>query len=388
MLAALVIVLGALLIGSVDGAQAEDQFSEKGDIKNGWKIYYEKKCVYCHAVWGEGAHIGPDLGRLWGEEVTAAKLAGTFWNHAPDMWVRMTMRGIPADSLTNEEVLDLFSFLQFINFIDEPGDPDRGREVIAKNECMRCHSLKLEAGGDAPDLARWGNLINPVVWAQKMWNHAPQMLSHTKKAGIKWPVFLEEEMVHLVAYIQANSSQGEVEFLASGEPLAGKKVFSRKKCSRCHSIAGVGGKAAPDLARTEGFPRTLSQVAAEMWNHAPEMMRMMDEYQIQWKDFSSQEMADLLAYIFYVRFYGEKSDHEMGRSIFIEKQCSACHVTGGLGPDLVNRKGRLTATKIAQVMWNHGPSMLRTMEEMEIEWPIFEKNEMSYLISFFNSQVK
>lgn len=386
-LSILVVLLIMVVTLTITGtwASGEDEFFEKGNIKNGWKVYYEKKCVHCHAVWGEGAHIGPDLGRLWGEEVTAAQLAGSFWNHAPEMWARMTVKGIPSDSLDYREVVDLFAFLQFINFIDEPGDPERGREVIAKNGCMRCHSLKPEEEGGAPDLLRWGNLINPVVWAQKMWNHAPEMLSHTQQAGIRWPVFLEEEMVHLVAYIQENSIRGEMEYLASGDPLSGKKMFTEKKCVQCHAIDGVGGKVGPDLAREKDFPRTLTQMAAEMWNHAPEMIRRMKNRRIKWEDFSAQEMADLLAYVFYVRFYREKSDIDRGRTIFNEKQCSSCHVAGGLGPDLVDREGKLTATKIAHVMWNHGPTMLRTMEELGMEWPIFEKDEMSYLIGFFNN---
>lgn len=377
--------LGAVCLCTATHVLGADELFEQGDIKSGWKVYYEKNCVYCHAVWGEGAHLGPDLGRLWGEEVTAARLAGSFWNHAPEMWAKMVTRGIPPESLTYEEVVDLFSFLQFINFIDESGDPERGREVIAKNGCMRCHSLKPDGREAAPDLTRWGRLINPIVWAQKMWNHAPQMLSHTRRIGVNWPVFLEEEMVHLVAYIQENSVQGEMEYLASGNPLSGKRIFSQKQCVRCHSIDGVGGKIGPDLARKIDFPRTLSRVAAQMWNHAPEMIRLMNEYKIQWQEFSSQEMADLLAYIFYVRFYVEKVDPERGRVIFNKKQCSTCHVTGGVGPDLIHREGKLTATKMAHVMWNHGPSMLRTMEEMGMEWPIFENDEMSYLISFFNS---
>lgn len=374
---------GLIAIFSSIALGGEDLF-ETGDIKNGWRVYYEKKCVHCHAVWGEGAHIGPDLGRLWGEEVTASQLAGSFWNHAPQMWARMTVKGIPADSLSYAEVVDLFAFLQFINFIDEPGDPERGREVIAKNGCMRCHSLKPGIGEEAPDLTRWGELINPIVWAQKMWNHAPEMLSHTQRAGISWPIFLEGEMIHLVAYIQENSPQGEIEYLASGDPASGKRVFSAKNCVRCHSIGDRGGTLGPDLARKEEFPRTLSRVAAEMWNHAPEMITRMRERDIRWQSFTSQEMADLLAYIFSVRFYREEDDPERGRAIFDEKHCSSCHTPGGIGPDLVHGEERITAARIAQVMWNHGPSMLRMMQEMGIEWPVFEKDEMSYLTSFFN----
>jgi cytochrome c2 len=377
---------GAFVAPLASRALAGEVLFQSGDIKNGWKVYYEKKCVYCHAVWGEGAHIGPDLGRLWGEEVTASQLAGSFWNHAPDMWARMTMKGIPADSLSYGEVVDLFSFLQFINFIDEPGDPERGREVIAKNGCMRCHSLKPGGAEEAPDLTRWGELINPIVWAQKMWNHAPQMLAHTQRAGIAWPVFLEGEMIHLVAYIQENSSQGEIEYLASGDPASGKRVFSEKNCVRCHSIDGAGGSIGPDLARKEEFPRTLSRVAAEMWNHAPEMITRMRERDIRWQSFTSQEMADLLAYVLSVRFYREQEDPERGRALFDEKHCSSCHTAGGIGPDILTLEEKVTATRIAQVMWNHGPSMLRTMQEMGIEWPIFEKKEMSYLIGFFNRE--
>jgi cytochrome c2 len=123
-----------------------------------------------------------------------------------------------------------------------------------------------------------------------------------------------------------------------------------------------------------------------MWNHAPEMITRMRERDIRWQSFTSQEMADLLAYVLSVRFYREQEDPERGRALFDEKHCSSCHTAGGIGPDILTLEEKVTATRIAQVMWNHGPSMLRTMQEMGIEWPIFEKKEMSYLIGFFNRE--
>ena len=48
----------------------------------------QKNCVRCHALGGEEARVGPDLGRMHFRG-TVLDLAGVFWNHAPVMREKM-----------------------------------------------------------------------------------------------------------------------------------------------------------------------------------------------------------------------------------------------------------------------------------------------------------
>src|SRR3972149_6420151 len=54
------------------------------------------------------------------------------------------------------------------------------------------------------------------------------------------------------------------------EPLKGRELFLSKGCVKCHAVRGDGGRIGPDLGKGF-FARSLTQMAAPMWNHAPGM---------------------------------------------------------------------------------------------------------------------
>src|SRR3989304_2553022 len=56
-----------------------------GDAKAGMKTFFDKGCVRCHAVLGEGGQRAPDLARAPSGHLSAADLVGAMWNHAPQM---------------------------------------------------------------------------------------------------------------------------------------------------------------------------------------------------------------------------------------------------------------------------------------------------------------
>ncbi|HSB03595.1 MAG TPA: c-type cytochrome, partial [Thermodesulfobacteriota bacterium] len=45
-------------------AQKKAEYLLPGDIKEGWRVFVQKKCGQCHSIWGEGGKGGPDLGAL------------------------------------------------------------------------------------------------------------------------------------------------------------------------------------------------------------------------------------------------------------------------------------------------------------------------------------
>ena len=251
------------------GAEKKGEYLLPGDVKEGWKVFATKKCNLCHSIWGEGGNGGPDLGTLPESYVSQSQLAALMWNHGPEMWGRMSARKIPFEKMEKKEMADLFAFLYFIRYMDEPGDPQKGRLLMETKACMKCHTVKEGTKGD---LSRWGMYTNPILWAQMMWNHAPQMEQEMKKKGLSWVEFKGKEMVDLIAYVRSINPKAEKAYLSPGDPQSGEKLFTQKGCIQCHA---PGGKI--DLSKKKDFPRTLGQLAGTMWNHSHEMWKGIEE---------------------------------------------------------------------------------------------------------------
>ncbi len=114
---------------------------------------------------------------------------------------------------------------------------------------------------------------NPIVWAQMMWNHSPQMEQEMKKKGLSWVEFKGNEMVDLIAYIRSVSPKMEKVYLCTRRSPRRERNCLPKRDA--FSVMDLGAEV--DLARKKEFPRTLGQLAGMMWNHSHEMWKRMEE---------------------------------------------------------------------------------------------------------------
>ena len=175
------------------------------------------------------------------------------------------------------------------------------------------------------------------------------------------------------------------------DPLKGQELFINKGCIKCHSIQGVGGKIGPDLGKG-GFNRSLIQIAGIMWNHSPKMSEKMRELKIPRAKFEVAEMADLIAYLYYLNYFDEPGNPLKGKLLFKEKECIKCHSIVGegedIGPSLDKTKYYVSPIFMAQTMWNHGLEMNIKMKELSIGWPTFEGNEIVDIISYVQATSK
>jgi cytochrome c2 len=365
----------ALLWSQTWGAEKGSGYLLPGEIKEGWKVFTTKRCGGCHSIWGEGGKGGPDLGTLPKSYVSPAQLVALMWNHGPEMWGRMSSKNLPLQKISKKEMADLFAFLYFIRYMDEPGDPKRGKALLEAKGCGNCHPIKEGAKGD---LGRWGMYTNPILWAQMMWNHEPQMEQEMKKKGLPWVEFKENEMVDLIAHVRSLSGTVEKIYLSPGDPHSGEKLFSQKGCIRCHMPSGR-----LDLGRKKDFPRTLGQLAGMMWNHSREMWKGIEEKGLDRPILTPQEMADLVAHLFSTRYFDEPGDPVRGKSIFTNKQCNLCHAKGKK-PDLAAMKGQVSPISMAQTMWNHGPEMMEKMRKAKVPWQKIDGKEMVDLMEYLN----
>ena len=100
-------------------------------------------------------------------------------------------------------------------------------------------------------------------------------------------------------------------------------------------------------------------------------------------------MADLIAYLYALRYFDEPGHSEAGRKIYREKRCDTCHGADGQGgsdgPNLAKNKGHYSVIALAAAMWRHGPRMHQEMEQKKLIWPKFRDREMDDLIAYLNT---
>ena len=171
-------------------------------------------------------------------------------------------------------------------------------------------------------------------------------------------------------------------------PLMGRILFYQKGCFGCHSVRGEGGNVGPDLSN-KGQNRSVTQMVGTMWNHFPQMYQKMSQEGIPFPRFTTEEMAELLAYIYFAGYFDKPAttaDRLAGKTLFSEKGCKKCHsldgAGGDVGPDLTVWDRFASPVLWAQLMWNHGSTMRDKMLAKKIPWPKFEGNEMRDLIAY------
>ena len=198
--------------------------------------------------------------------------------------------------------------------------------------------------------------------------------------GVGWVVLAA---AGLVASLGVASAQPVLS--PSQDPLAGSRVFGSKGCVKCHSVNGVGGKVAPDLARALR-PRSFVDLATAMWNHLPNMTERMRQLGIARPHLDSKEAGDLVGFLYTLNYFDPPGSAEAGKRLFSEKRCVVCHtvrgVGGVVGPNLDHLQQFRSPIFVASAMWNHGPQMAAKMKERGIERPTFTAKELRDLIAY------
>ena len=357
----------------------------------GDRLFSEKGCFKCHSILGQGGRVGHDLGRI---NLTGSRLdvASAMLNNAQTMGGKMREMKILRPHLTGTEIENLIAFLYYVNYFDEPGNAANGKELFANRHCGRCHDSSPSGSGGAPSPAAFPRGISPIYLAKTLWNHGPKMWSEMTRLGIPWPKFEGMEMMDLVAYLkETGRSESLTASSPPGNPNSGRKVFRDKGCPQCHGGKGEGE--APNLADPSlGLQESLTQTVSRLWNHAPRMFARVSEMQMKMPVFTEREMADLVAYIYFLNYFDPPPDTAAGRKFFAEKQWATCHSLGrgaqGTGPDLSVSQKASTPIEMVAAMWNHTPFMQATMQERQISWPYFEKGELNHLLGYIQSQRK
>jgi cytochrome c2 len=358
-----------------------------GSAARGESVFTDKGCIGCHAIDGQGGTRGPDLARRSVRLYTPDLLASVMWNPAPEMWKAISESGNTIPSLTSLETADLFSYFYSRLYFSVPGDAVRGRAVFVDRSCSNCHDVRSPGDGNkvGPPVSTWNRVRDPIAWAERMWNHSERMYEQMRQASIPWPDLSTREMVDLLVYLQnLPTARSEQASFQPGEPELGRAVFE-SGCEGCHSF----GESLPnriDLLERPG-PRTLTGYATYMWNHAPQMASAATE---GLPNLDDGAMTHLVAYLFAQRYFFQRGDSADDQRVYRSKNCVVCHEqeraeTGA--PDLTQSSEVYSPITMTRSLWTHGPAMLLALEERNMAWPVFERTEMTDLISYLNSRL-
>jgi cytochrome c2 len=187
-------------------------YLDPGSPARGAARFHSLQCDHCHALHGRGGIRDvrggeappPDLAS---DDHTPVRdyteVAALMWNHSVPMLARMEAEGIQMHPLKDNDLADLISFLFFVNFMDQPGDVTRGREVFESRGCVSCHLTERGAASTGPNLAetRVGGARTAQDVMAAMWRAAPGMRRAMLQRGIEWPILKPDEVRHLVAYL-------------------------------------------------------------------------------------------------------------------------------------------------------------------------------------------
>jgi mono/diheme cytochrome c family protein len=167
--------------------------------------------------------------------------------------------------------------------------------------------------------------------------------------------------------------------------MAGRVVFEEMGCIKCHAIDGYGGTIGPDLGPSYYFGGYYD-VAARLWNHAPQMAIRSLSMDREWSKLTTRQIDELITFLFYLRYLGETGSASKGKQIVRAKGCLSCHtignevVSGGIAFDQLDEFA--SPMYIAQSIWNHGPEIQRRMEEIGLQRPVFENDEINDISSY------
>lgn len=369
-------------------SEASGQTSEPftGDPTVGRGIFVDRGCVDCHSIWNNGGSLGPDFAVV-GAGRSLQQLAGLFWNHTPRMIESVRGRGVEWPTFSEEELADIISYIYYIKLFDEPGDPDAGERWFREKRCVACHAVGGVGGDVGPPLDSYANYVAPIMLATGLWNSGPAMQSSQVARGVPMPMFVGREMADIHAYIRQRSSlrDRDLVFLQPPDPNAGRGLFAAKGCSRCHGDDGRGTRSGPDL-RTATQRMQVSEIAGQLWNHSFQMSAAMGALSTTFPKFQATEMADVISFLYYLRFYESDGDFEAGERVYASKRCASCHegdAVSIVGPDLSHAESILSPLGLATAMWNHAPAMYDLIQWEE--WPRFEGEEMRDLSVFLRS---
>lgn len=350
------------------------------DVAAGQALIQEKGCANCHGVLGSGGRQGPDLLRI-ARGKGAAELLADMWNHVPQM-VAALMAGERLPALSATEMRDLVGYLNFVNYLGDPGDAARGSAALVQMPCLACHDLR-QRGKVGPALIVSTRAASPVGLVTDLWNHYPGMHKALISRGLSWNAWSGDQVTDLSRYLASlQPSRSPAPLLAPGDPQEGSRVFARLGCTQCHRPARASAWVAL-LRKTNAL--SAAENGAALLRHLPAIggARLA-------RPLAEKDMADLLAYLSLAGAEVPGGDARAGEGVFARSRCGTCHALPGrkpgIGPDVQDMPAIGNPYEVAALMLQHARNMKTATELKHVPWPQMKPDELLNLYAFLASQ--
>jgi cytochrome c2 len=346
------------------------------DSARGERLFERFGCNQCHSVNGTGGTSAPDLGRIVDRGFTPATLAATMWNHGPTMWAAMREHRIPMGELDPQAAQDLMAFFYAARYFEQPGDAGRGKRAFRNLGCAGCHGLTDTVNPKAKPVSQWQALTDPVALLEAMWNHRAEMQAEAQAKGAALPQLDAQNLTDMLVYLRnlptSRSKTGVFRLVVASTD---QPVFQAAGCAGCHQTVEALA------SRVQG--KTLTEIAADMWDHAPRMIAAGASS----APLAPGEMQTLVSSFWADKFFEDAGRPGPGAKVFAAKKCAACHQNASSGASQLPLVGRaFGGASMVSALWLHGPDMVDRMKTQSLTWPRFEGRQMADLIAYLNTR--
>lgn len=353
-----------------------------GSPGRGRRLFGEKNCSICHAILGKGGNIGLDLA-MNSQQRSFNSLLSRFWDHSPELLKSMKKDPSQWTQFDSEDMRDLVCYIFYLNGYERLGDFLRGRKVFESKGCAECHLVGTIGAEDGIVLDKFAASGSALGFVTALWNRGSRMASHFRQSDMERPRFSGTDAADLHAFLRGSvrKIEANTDYMSPGKPSVGRQVFIDRGCATCHKVQGKGNpkKEGPDL-RPKSLRLSVSEITGVLWNHGGLIWSSQadaEAEQVAKKVFTVDEMANLVAYLYSIAFFGEEGSAEIGRKLFRTRGCLSCHEDD----DIEQIKDPID---VATKMWNHVHSKEGEDGEKQT-WPRFTPEEAGHLARYLMS---
>lgn len=377
---------GLLLVWPGRSATSQEVLTEMPpNAVAGASVFGAKGCIKCHSISALRTAMGLES-ESPPEAWSFFRLAAAMWNHMPVMASSMDELGIRRPYLDPDEIADLVVFVFNRSRQASPGDTAAGHALFSEKRCIRCHQVRGVGGVTGPNLEFTNAFQSPMRLAAAMWNHGPEMAESMATQDIRRGRLTGPELVDLYAYfsVPGEAGQSVAGPVLPGSAGRGRGLYQSKGCRACHGAEGRGGRG-PSLASRNRY-WTSAEFAAAMWNKAPAMLSQMKASGLLAPRLTPIEMADIVAYLYSLRYFQGAGNPELGRETIRQKGCLDCHSLGAEGQggelDLSQTPGLDSPQSVIAALWNHVALLEELPAQGRDSWPSIEDSEMANVVAF------
>jgi hypothetical protein len=128
------------------------------------------------------------------------------------------------------------------------------------------------------------------------------------------------------------------------------------------------------------------ELGGAMVSHSPQMEKAMARQGITHPKLSAQEMTDIFAFLYSLRYVEPTGSPHVGASVFQWRGCSRCHGGNAEGsaraPALRGRT--YNSISLAVALWRHGQQMHAQTRQLGLGWPTLAEDDVGDLLAFLN----